>query len=121
MGKPTIPRKDAIVNIQRTALLIDALHRGDLRSLRFATRDRLHQPIRGARKYPHFDAVVRAALEAGAHGAFLSGAGPTVMAICSGQAGDIFTQRSTERQEGDVAEAMREALNSMPQQESDEW
>merc|ERR1712224_264630 len=116
-----IPRKDAVVNIQRTALLIDALHRGDLKSLRFATRDRLHQPMRGDFAYPHFEAVVRAALEAGAHGAFLSGAGPTVMAICSGQAGDVFTQRSTERQEGAVVRGMKEALEALPDEQKDKW
>merc|ERR1712176_1708788 len=108
--QPTIPRKDAVVNIQRTALLVDALHRGSLKDLRFAMRDRLHQPIRGARKYPHLEPMVNAALKAGAHGCFLSGAGPTIMAVCSGQAGDIFTQRSSERQEGAVAEAMQQAF-----------
>merc|ERR1712137_855927 len=117
--KPEISRKDAVFNIQRTALLVDALHRGDLNSLRFATRDRLHQPIRGVKKYPHFDAIVKAALDAGAHGAFLSGAGPTVMAICSGQAGDIFTQRSSERQEGLVADAMQKALARLPPEQAD--
>lgn len=118
---PTIARADAVVNIQRTALLIDCLHRGDLNALRFATRDRLHQPVRGDRKYPHLDAMVKAALEAGAHGAFLSGAGPTVMALCSGQAGDIFTQRSTERQEGKVAHAMEEAMAAMPEEVRKVW
>jgi len=121
MLKPTIPRKDAVINIQRTALLIDSLHRGDLDALRFATRDRLHQPIRGERAFPHFESVVRAAIAAGAHGAFLSGAGPTVMAICSGQAGDIFTQRASERQEGGVALAMQKALDSLPKELQTMW
>jgi homoserine kinase len=119
--KPTINRKDAVVNIQRSMLLVDALHRGDLNGLRFATRDKLHQPLRGERKYPHLEEMVNAALKAGAHGAFLSGAGPTVMAICSGQAGDIFTQRSSERQEDAVAEPMQEALEAMPAEESKIW
>lgn len=118
---PTVSRADAVVNIQRASLLIDALHRGDLSSLRFATRDRLHQPIRGKQVYPHMDVMVKAALDAGAHGAFLSGAGPTLMAICSGQSGDIFAQRSTERQEGGVAEAMQEALNNCPDEVRKKW
>jgi len=121
MLKPMVSRKDAVANIQRTALLIDSLHRGDLNCLRFATRDRLHQPIRGERAFPHFDPMVNAAIAAGAHGAFLSGAGPTVMAICSGQAGDIFTQRSSERQEGGVAEAMQKALDDMPPELRATW
>jgi len=119
--KPTILRKEAVVNIQRTALLIDALHRGDLKSLRFATRDALHQPARAEHAYPHLDGMMRAALDSGAHGAFLSGAGPTVMALCSGQAGDIFAQRSTERQEGGVAAAMKKALEEMPKEVRDKW
>jgi homoserine kinase len=119
--KPMIPRRDAVVNIQRTALLIDALHRGDLNSLRFGTRDALHQPMRGEHAYQHLDPMMRAALTAGAHGAFLSGAGPTVMAICSGQGGDIFVQRSTERQEGEVAAAMKKALGDLPLSVREAW
>lgn len=119
--KPEISRKDAVVNIQRTALLVDSLYRGDLSALRFATRDRLHQPIRGEKKYPHLEAMVKAALGAGAHGCFLSGAGPTVMAICSGQAGDIFTQRSSERQEGAVAQAMRVCLENLDPEHNKMW
>merc|ERR1719361_1269638 len=65
--KPTIDRKDAVVNIQRTALLVDSLNRGDLSALRWATRDRLHQPIRGEKAYPHLNPMVEAALDAGAH------------------------------------------------------
>mmetsp|Transcript_77756 Transcript_77756/g.175795 ORF Transcript_77756/g.175795 Transcript_77756/m.175795 type:complete len:406 (+) Transcript_77756:46-1263(+) len=119
--KPMVPRQDAVVNIQRTALLIDALHRGDLSSLRFATRDRLHQPIRGDKKFHHLQTLVRAALGAGAHGAFLSGAGPTIMAICSGASGDIFAQRSAERQEGAVVQAMQSALDALPPEQFKIW
>ena len=43
---PDVPREQAVFNIQRTALLIDCLHRGDLSLLRFATEDVLHQPAR---------------------------------------------------------------------------
>lgn len=37
---------------------------------------------------------------------YLSGAGPTVMALTSGASGDIFTQRAKERVDRKVAEAM---------------
>merc|ERR1712136_527967 len=107
--------------LDKTDEMRNLLHRGDLKSLRFATRDRLHQPIRGEKAYPHLETMMQAALDAGAHGAFLSGAGPTVMALCSGQAGDIFTQRSSERQEGSVAEAMQKALDGMPPAVVEVW
>jgi len=63
----------------------------------------------------------RRQVTAGAHGAFLSGAGPTVLAICSGATGaDIFTQAREERQEMKVAEAMRSAVNALPAT-ADQW
>mmetsp|Transcript_5243 Transcript_5243/g.7827 ORF Transcript_5243/g.7827 Transcript_5243/m.7827 type:complete len:213 (-) Transcript_5243:150-788(-) len=109
-----VSRADAVFNLQRTALLVDSLHRGDLSYLVTATQDKLHQPIRAEKAFPHLLPMVAAALGAGAHGCFLSGAGPTVMAICSGASGDIFAQKSDERQEQDVAQAMREAGERLP-------
>jgi homoserine kinase len=47
--------------------------------LREATRDKLHQSQR-APLMPAYDAVTRAALEAGSYGATLSGAGPCILA-----------------------------------------
>ncbi|CAH0492020.1 unnamed protein product [Peronospora farinosa] len=106
---PNVPRKDAVFNIGRAAIFVNAFRSGNLDELRFATQDMLHQPQRGAAQYPHLEPLIKAALGAGAHGCFLSGAGPTVLAITSGRAGDIFTQQLAERQENKVANAMREA------------
>ncbi|RHY27715.1 hypothetical protein DYB32_006589 [Aphanomyces invadans] len=105
----SIDRADAVFNIGRSALLVNALRNGNFKELRHATQDKLHQPQRGAEQYPHLFPLVDAALEAGAHACFLSGAGPTVLAICSGKSGDIFTQVAAERDETKVADAMREA------------
>ena len=44
-------------------------------------------------------------------GSFLSGAGPTVLAICSGTIDDICTQHSGEQQERAVAAKMRMAAD----------
>lgn len=41
--------------------------------------------------------MIESAIKAGADAAFLSGSGPTVAAITSGAAGDIFLQREKER------------------------
>eukprot|EP00124_Ichthyophonus_hoferi_P001602 Ihof_evm2s88 gene=Ihof_evmTU2s88 len=104
--KDTIPRKDAIFNMSRTALLVSAFYSGDMSRLRLATQDRLHQPPR-ATAYPELYPIIQAALDAGAHGAFLSGAGSTIMAITSGRKGDAFAQDKAERNELEVGEAMR--------------
>ena len=103
--------KEAVFNIGRTALLINALERGNLRDLRFATQDALHQPYRGAVLH-HLKPIIEAAVAAGAHGCYLSGAGPTVLAITSGSAGDIFTQQREERNEKAVADAMMAAATA---------
>jgi homoserine kinase len=75
-----VPRADAIFNLGRTALLVAALASGDYRLLAEATRDRLHQPARAA-LFPAMATFLRAALDAGALGACLSGAGSTLMAL----------------------------------------
>ena len=77
---PQVSRADAVFNMGRTALLVNALTSGDLELLKTATQDRLHQPARGV-LFPAMRLIIRAALEAGASGAFLSGAGSTILAL----------------------------------------
>jgi homoserine kinase len=79
-----ISRTDAVFNIGRAALLVNALSSGRLELLKYATDDRLHQPHRaqGFKALPH---LINAAIKGGAHGAFLSGAGPSVLALATGR------------------------------------
>jgi len=79
---PSLPYKDAIFNISRAAMLVNCFSTAQFDPLRYAMEDRLHQQYR-AHMFP-FDGFIKCALEAGAHGAFLSGAGPTVLAIAGG-------------------------------------
>ena len=109
----TISRKEAVFNIGRVAWLINALATNNIDQLRFGVEDALHQPQRGAAVYPHMGPVIKAAVEAGASAAYLSGAGPTVMAITSGASGDIFTQRAKERVDLKVAQAMLRAAEAV--------
>lgn len=75
-----VPLKDAVHNVQRIALLIGALERGELGLLRTAMDDLLHQPYRRP-LMRGMEAVISAAVKAGAFGAALSGAGPSVLAL----------------------------------------
>ncbi len=70
---------DATFNVSRTALLMASLAAGRWDNLHEALRDRLHQDHR-AKLMPGFSPMLRAARDAGAFGATLSGAGPTVLA-----------------------------------------
>jgi len=103
---PTVTREEAAFNIGRAAWLVHALCTGNLDNLRWGVEDKLHQPQRGAELYPYLFPMIAAAEEAGASCAYLSGAGPTVMALTSGASGDIFTQREKERTDSAVAKAM---------------
>jgi homoserine kinase len=77
---PNVPMADAVANLGRAVLLGVALRHRREDLLREAMQDRLHQPYR-AKLFPHLDPCIAAALGAGAVGACLSGAGPTMLAL----------------------------------------
>ncbi len=72
--------KDAVFNLARAAMLAMALRDGDWDKLGTATQDRIHQPYR-AHLIQGLDEMLQAARLAGAYGAFLGGAGPSVVAL----------------------------------------
>jgi len=90
-----VSHKDAVFNVGRAALLLNALVARKWENLRVAMDDRLHQPYR-TRIFPAMPALFEAAYAGGALGAALSGAGSTIIAFASGN-------------EAAVVEAMREA------------
>lgn len=75
------PKADVIHNLGRAAMFVAALGAGRLDLLDEATQDRIHQPQR-ATLFPAMPGVFAAAREAGAHAAWLSGAGSSMAAIC---------------------------------------
>jgi len=95
----SVPRADAVFNVQRVSLLLAALQvgRGDV--LATAMDDRLHQPYR-ERLFPWMPAVSGAARAAGALGCVLSGAGPSLLAVVMDE-----PQRVVRAMEAALAEA----------------
>ena len=81
---PKVAREDAVYNIGRSALLVQSLVTGDLQNLKYATQDMLHQPQRQKQFFPMKN-IIKAAMEAGAFGAFLSGAGSSILAFTKGR------------------------------------
>jgi len=75
--------EDTVFNIARSAMLTNCFATAQFSPMRFAMADKLHQQYR-SQLFPYCEPIVQAALKAGAHGAFLSGAGPTVVAITGG-------------------------------------
>jgi homoserine kinase len=74
-------KADEVHNTGRAALFVDAMASGQMDLLAEATDDRIHQRQRASLFPPLFD-VFAAAKGAGAHAAWLSGAGSSVAAIC---------------------------------------
>jgi homoserine kinase len=72
-------RKDAVYNIQRSALIVGALTTGNWPLLREAMTDRIHQPYRSS-LIPGFDEILTLRTP-GLLGLALSGAGPTIFAL----------------------------------------
>jgi homoserine kinase len=82
----TVPLADAVFNTSRAILLVRALETGRTRGLDVLMEDRLHQPYR-ARLVPGLANALSAAVKAGAAGAALSGSGPAVLALVTGDSG----------------------------------
>jgi len=89
----TLSRADAVFNVQRTALLLQAVHTGNLDAIGAALDDRLHQPYRAPLVPGLADAL--AFRHPTVLGAFLSGAGPSIGAFVlddAGAAEHFFTE-----------------------------
>lgn len=93
-------RPDAVYNVGRVALLVAAWTRSRWDLVGEAMGDRLHQPYRARALFPWLDGVLAAARRAGALGAALSGAGPSVLGVAPQGGGTK------------VARAMEEALSA---------
>ena len=80
--RPEVSRADAVFNIARVGLTVEAFLTENFTLLHEGMRDRLHQNKR-ASLIPGLHDTLHAAMNAGAFGAALSGSGPTLIALCS--------------------------------------
>ncbi len=81
--------KNASYNIAHASLLSASLINGDSDGIRAALKDKLHQHYRLSYiKGGHW--IMKSALEFGALGAYVSGAGPTIMAVLDGNYDEFY-------------------------------
>ena len=76
--------QDAVFNIGRMALLVDALHTGDLTQLALAMEDKLHQPYRMP-LITGMEELIPQAKALSALNVTISGAGPTILLVSDGE------------------------------------
>jgi homoserine kinase len=88
----TVSRADAIFNLGRTALVIDALRNGDLDLLQKVMDDRIHQSYR-LKQIPAGMAAYETAKQFGA--AALSGAGPSIICFVSAENAEKAKEKIT--------------------------
>lgn len=87
-----IPLPDAAFNAGGAALMALAFARNDPSLIHEACEDRLHQPYRKS-LIPGYGKITEASFRLGARGVWLSGAGPTIMALTSNRSEeDEFTR-----------------------------
>ena len=103
----TVPIADAVHNISRAAMLVNCFATGRLEALRYACEDRLHQPIRGKIFPLELRDMIDTALAHGAHGCWISGAGPTILALTGGHGGDVDGDSVATFEAVAVSEAMQ--------------
>jgi homoserine kinase len=104
---PSVPHADASFNLGRMGMLLAGLADHRL-LLREATEDRLHQTARTP-LFPESTSLIAGLVDAGALAACWSGAGPTLLAICTlGSAAKV--RRAGERILGDAGVAGRALL-----------
>ena len=81
---------DGVFNVGKASLFTAAMISGDGELLKYACKDKLHQPYRKS-LVPGFDDIIDKAQSLGALASFLSGAGPTIIAILSKDDNDFET------------------------------
>jgi homoserine kinase len=87
-----VPLSDAVHNVANAAMLVLGLARDDMSLVGRGLRDHLHQPRRRA-LYPASMELLERAVDLGAVGATISGAGPTVLFWCDWQATGALVER----------------------------
>ena len=87
-----VSHKDAVYNLSRAALATAAFCDGDYELLGVATKDKLHQQYR-LRLIPGGDEIFAMANDLGAYATYISGAGPTIMAVVNKE-DELFFERA---------------------------
>ena len=107
-------REDAVYNLSRSGLMTASLFSGELQNLRVAVQDRIHQPYRSS-LIDHYDDVFRMSYELGSLGTYVSGAGPTIIAMIDSENAGAFSKNCISHLEDKGIDGWRVELLSAAQ------
>lgn len=107
-------REDAVYNLSRSGLMTASLFSGELHNLRVAVQDRIHQPYRSG-LIENYDNVFRMSYELGSLGTYVSGAGPTIIAMVETDHSEEFVKNCVAHlEEKGIADWRVELLSADP-------
>lgn len=115
ISRSVLPEKvsmeDAVFNLKRSAMFIDALHTQNSELMRYALRDKLHHPYR-SRLIPGFQEIKEDLAEVSTViGTVISGAGPSIIVIYENNNYDEINKRINTVWEGLGVKAIVKKLN----------
>ncbi len=113
-----IPIEDAVTNLGALTLLLQGLRTGDCDLIADGMHDRLHEPYRWRLIKGGLE-VRTAALNAGALGCVISGAGPSLLALCPKGQGAAVSQAMVRAWESNGVASRAPVLNL--QREGSNW
>jgi homoserine kinase len=113
-----IPVGDAVINLGSLTLLLQGLRTGNGDLITDGMHDRLHEPYRWG-LIPGGKAVREAAIQAGAWGCVISGAGPSLLALCKPDIAPAVSQAMVRAWHQAGVESRSEVLAL--QQEGSSW
>jgi len=87
----TVPIEDAVINLGSLTLLLHGLRTGREDLISDGMHDRLHEPYRW-KLIKGGEEVCEAAMDTGALGCAISGAGPSILALCKEDKGKAISQ-----------------------------
>ena len=106
----SVPVGDAVVNLGALTLLLQGIRKGDGDLISDGMHDRLHEPYRW-RLIKGGERVKNAAISSGAWGCAISGAGPSILALCNKANGEKVSASMIEAWEQEGVTARAPVLN----------
>lgn len=84
VSRSVLPRvyskEDSVYNLSRATLMVSSLYSGKLENLRVSVQDKMHQPYR-MKFIDDAETVFKVSYELGSYGTYITGAGPSIIAI----------------------------------------